>query len=135
MYINSNNVPYMNKTLNREIMKRSNLSSKFLKSINEEDRQRFVKQGIVYVFLLRKTKRIKHKLFKITPKNVIDNRKFWKKVKPVLSNKFTNSEKISLVDNNKIITNGKDIAKVLNDFFSNRIKKLNISQKKTILSQ
>ena len=48
----------MNKTLNREIMKRSNLSSKFLKSINEEDRQRFVKQGIVYVFLLRKTKRI-----------------------------------------------------------------------------
>ena len=134
MYINSNNVPYMNKTLNREIMKRSNLSSKFLNSINEEDRQRFVKQGIVYVFLLRKTKRIKHKLFKITPKNVIDNRKFWKKVKPVLSNKFTNGEKISLVDNNKIITNGKDIAKVLNDY-SNRIKKLNISQKKTILSQ
>ena len=80
MYINSNNVPYMNKTLNREIMKRSNLSSKFLKSINEEDRQRFAKQGIVYVFLLRKTKRIKHKLFKITPKNVIDNRKFWKKL-------------------------------------------------------
>ena len=73
MYINGNNVPYMNKTLNREIMKRSNLSSKFLRSINEEDRQRFVKQGIVYVFLLRKTKRIKQKLFKITPKNVIDN--------------------------------------------------------------
>ena len=63
----------MNKTLNREILNRSNLSSKFLKSIKEEGRQRFVKQGIVYVFLLRKTKRIKQKLFKITPKNVIDN--------------------------------------------------------------
>ena len=73
MYINGNNLPYMNKTLNREILNRSNLSSKFLKSIKEEGRQRFVKPGIVYVFLLRKTKRIKQKLFKITPKYVIDN--------------------------------------------------------------
>ena len=48
----------------------------------------------------------------------------------MLPKKFANSEKISLVDNNKIITNGKDIAKVLNDFFSNRIKKLNLSKKK-----
>ena len=44
----------------------------------------------------------------------------------MLSNKFINNEKITLVDNEKIITNGKDIAKVLNDFFSNIIKTLNI---------
>ena len=45
------------------------------------------------------------------------------------SNKFVNSEKITLVDNDKIITNDKEIAKVLNDFFSNIIKTLNIPQK------
>ena len=54
---------------------------------------------------------------------------FWKTVKPMLSNKFINNEKITLVDNEKIITNGKDIAKVLNDFSSNIIKTLNIPKK------
>ena len=47
----------------------------------------------------------------------------------MLSNKFVNSEKITLVDNSKTITSGKEIAKVLNDFFSNVIKTLNIPQK------
>ena len=36
----------------------------------------------------------------------------------MLSNKFVNSEKITLIDNDKIITNDKEIAKVLNDIFS-----------------
>ena len=40
---------------------------------------------------------------------IIDNRKFWKTVKPMLSNKFINSEKITLIDNEKVITNGKEI--------------------------
>ena len=44
-------------------------------------------------------------------------------------NKFVNNEKITLVDNEKIITNDKEIAKVLNDFFSNIIKTLNIPKK------
>ena len=47
----------------------------------------------------------------------------------MLSNKFVNKEKITLVDNENIITNGKEIAKVLNDFFSNIIKPLNIPKK------
>ena len=47
----------------------------------------------------------------------------------MLSNKFVNSEKITLVDNEKFITNDKERAKVLNDFFSNIIKTLNIPQR------
>ena len=47
----------MNKTLSKEIMKRSNLRNKYLKSRSEEDRQRFRKQRNLCVFLLRKTKR------------------------------------------------------------------------------
>ena len=43
-------------------------------------------------------------------------------IKPTLSTKFVNSEKITLVDNEKIIPNDQEIAKVLNDFFSNIIK-------------
>ena len=37
----------------------------------------------------------------------------------MLSNKFVSSEKIALVDNEKIITNDKEITKVSNEFFSN----------------
>ena len=33
--------------------------------------------------------------------------------------KFVNSEEITLVDNEKIITNDKEITKVSNEFFSN----------------
>ena len=47
----------MNKTLSKEIMKRSNLRNKYLKSGNEEDRRRFVKQRNWCVSLLRKAKR------------------------------------------------------------------------------
>ena len=50
-------------------------------------------------------------------------------VKPLLSNKFVNCEKITLVYNEKIFTNHKEIAKVLNYFFSNLIKTLNIAEK------
>ena len=47
----------------------------------------------------------------------------------MLSNKFVNNEKITLVDNEKIITNDKEVAKVLNEFFSNIIKTLSIPNK------
>ena len=40
----------------------------------------------------------------------------------MVSIKFVNSEKITLVDNEKTITNDKEIAKVLHDFFSNMIR-------------
>ena len=40
----------------------------------------------------------------------------------MLPNKFVHSEKITLVDNEKTITNDKEIAKVSDDLFSNRIK-------------
>ena len=46
----------------------------------------------------------------------------------MLSNKFVNNEMITLVDNEKVITNDKKIAKVLN-FFSNIVKTLNIPKK------
>ena len=114
----------MNKILSKEIMKRSNLGNKYLKSRSEEDRQRFRKQRNLCLFLLRKTKKSYYS--NLNKKNVIDNRKFWKAVKSMFSNKFINNEKITLVDNEKTITNDKEIAKGLNDFFSNIIETLNI---------
>ena len=47
----------------------------------------------------------------------------------MLSNKFVNCEKITLVDDEKITTNDKEIAKLLYGFFSKRIENLNIPKK------
>ena len=92
-YIRGNNALFMNKTLSKEIMKRSNLRNKYLKSRSEEDRPRFRKQRDLLVSLLRKTKRSHYS--NLNEKNVIDNRKVWNMVKPMLSNKFVNNEKIT----------------------------------------
>ena len=96
----------MNKTLSKKVKKRSKIRNKYLRSRIEEDRQRFVKQRNLFVSVLRKTKRIYYS--NLNEKNVIDNRRFWKTVKPMLSIKFVNSGKITLVDNEKIITSDKN---------------------------
>ena len=88
-------------------MKRSNLRNKYLKSRSEEDRQRFRKQRNLCVSLLRKTKRSYYSNLKEKVSSII---------KKTTTNKCVNSEKITSVDNEKIITNSKEIAKVLNVF-------------------
>ena len=60
-------------------MKKSNLGNKYLKS--EEDRQSYAKQRNLCISLLRKTKRSYYST--LNEKNVIDNQKFWKTVKPM----------------------------------------------------
>ena len=72
----------MNITLSKEIIKRSNMRNKYLKSRIGEDRQSFAKQRNVCVFLLRKTKK---SYYLILNQNMSDNRKFWKTVKPQIN--------------------------------------------------
>ena len=45
-------------------------------------------------------------------KNVIDNRKIWKPAKPIFSNKQVFCEKIKWVENEKIITDYREIKKL-----------------------
>ena len=76
----------MTKGLGKAIMNRSKLRNKFLKTRNEESRRCFNRQKNVCVSLLLKTKR---SFFgKLNHKVVSDNRKFWKTVGPLFSEKF-----------------------------------------------
>ena len=78
------------------------------------------------VTLLRKSKR---KYFNnLNEKNVCDNKKFWKVVKPLLSNKIISNEKITIVEGHKIVRSNNETAKVLNEFFANIITNLTIPQ-------
>ena len=71
---------------------------------------------------MRKTK--KDYYANINKKDVIDNKKFWKTVKPLFSDMVKSFEKIKLVHEDKIITTDDENAKVLNSSFSNVVKHL-----------
>ena len=80
-----NQMPFMNKDLSKAIMDRTRFRNKFLKNRNDENRKKYSKQRNYCVSLLRKTK--KQYYGDLNEKNVLDNKEFWKTVKPFLSDK------------------------------------------------
>ena len=121
-----NHSPFLNKTLSKVVMLRTKMRNIFLKNRSEESKDNYRKQQNICVQLLRKSKRDYYG--KLNEHNICDNKKFWKVVKPCLSNKVVSSEKITLIEGDKIIKNDRATVKVFNDFFSNIIKNLNIPQ-------
>ena len=85
----------MNKNLVNAHRKRTRLRNKFLKNRTESKRVYYNKQRNFCVCLLRKTK--KDYNGNLNEKDVIDNKKFWKTVKPLFPDKAKFSEKIALV--------------------------------------
>ena len=59
--------------------------------------------------------------------NIKNNKRFWKTVKRLLSNKLTHKEKINLSEKREILKTDMETAKVLNNFFSNVAQNYNIS--------
>ena len=47
----------------------------------------------------------------LSVKNVMDNQTFWKTGKPYFSDKRSNSRRITLLENDSMLTDDKDIAK------------------------
>ena len=108
-YVRANQSPFMNKKLSKEIMKRSRLRNKFLNTKSDIDRKAYNKQRNYVVSLLRNEK--KNFYSNLDTKIVIDNRTFWKTVKPFLSEKITKHSKINLVEDDKITFRHDQIAK------------------------
>ena len=59
-------------------------------------------------------------------KNIIDNKKFWKTIKPFAINKFSNSAKISLLENEKVVSDDSEIANNSSNFYKNIVTSLNL---------
>ena len=64
----------------------------------------------------------------LNEKDITENKKFWETVKPFLSDKSINRDKIHLNENGELINNKTKTAKVLNKFFSNIVKNLEIPE-------
>ena len=94
-YLRSNHKPFMNNEISKAIMTRTRLRNRFLKNRSNRNRDLFRQQRNSCVSLLRKSK--KDYFSNLNEKQITDNKRFWKTVKPFLSNKVQSSERINLL--------------------------------------
>ena len=110
-------------------MQRSRYKNSYFKNKTVENWERYRKQRNDCV---KATKKAKREYFeKLNVKTINDNKKFWRTVKPFFTDKQKKSDKIILVENNDIITDNARNANVMNEYFVNITKKLEIPKIKT----
>ena len=117
-------MPFINKLLSLADMKRTRLRNYYPKKRSEQNRLSYVKQRNYCVSLLRKNK--KDCYANLNVKDIVDNKQFWRTVKPLFSDKTKSNEKITLVEDETITTQDEQNEELLNIFFSNAVKNLKI---------
>ena len=116
----------MTKELQKEMMIRSKLKNRFNKERSYINWCNVKRQRNCYLNILRKTKKKYFNSFNI--KQVSDNKLFWKSIKPFSSDKEPSSSKITLVQGNNIESNKEEIANIMNNYFINVTKTLNLNK-------
>ena len=127
-YARANDGPFMNRVLRKATMLRSRLKNRYNKSRSAEHSEVFRRQRNLCVNLFRKEKRNFYKNLNIS--DITDNKKFWKTVKSVLSDKGRSNSKITLIENDTIISNDKEVAETLNDYFVSITDSLGLTENK-----
>ena len=101
-YTRANHAPYVNEKLSKEIIKRSRLRNKYLNTKNELNRNAYNKQRNYVVSLLRKEK--KEFYGNLNTNALTENKTFCKTVKLILAGKTKKVFKITLIEDNQIIS-------------------------------
>ena len=130
--IRGNPVKYMTKTLKKAIVKRTELRTKYLKNSNFINLRTFKKQKNYCTKLYKKERKKYYSNLDIN--NITDNKKFWKTLKPFLSDKGPQASKITLVQNDQIISDDNALADTFKDFFDNAVKNLNLCGNENIFA-
>ena len=136
-YVRANQAPFINKTINKEIMKRSRLRNEFLNTKSDTDRKAYIKQRNLCVSLIRREKR--NFFNNISTRDIPDNKTFWKAVKPLFTDKRQTKSKIKLIEkkvvsrvgreqmvSEKVISEDQVVAEAFNKFFINIVPNLKI---------
>ena len=121
-----NQMPFITKDLIKATMKRSRVRSDFLKTRTGENKTSYTKQRNYCVSLLKK---FKEKYFaNLNEKDIIDNKLFWKTIKPSLPDKVMTRDRINLSEKWESVKTQLETAEVLNKFFSDIVNNLEISK-------
>ena len=105
-------------------MKRSKLKSKYNKKRNYENWSLCKKQRNYCLSMLRKNKKAYFE--KLSIKEIGGNKTFRKTVWPYFNDKDNKSSKITLVENNFVIADEERVAELMNKYFINIAKNLNL---------
>ena len=128
--LRANHAPYMNKKLRKSIMKRSQLENIYLKRKTTENLKAFKKQKNFCSKLYKKER--KKFYSNLNTKNITDNKLFWRTVKPFLADKTPTSSDITLVKDDKIISDEIQVSEEFNIYFNNAVNELGIKESEYI---
>ena len=120
-----NDKPFMNKKLRKAIMLRSKLNNIRRKNPTDLNKFNYNQQRNRCLSILRGIKRDFYE--SLDEKRITDNKKFWKTVRPFFSNKGPDNDKITLIENDDLIKDDKETARIFNEFFIDITKKLNLT--------
>ena len=124
--IRGNNAPFMNKTLSKAFMTRARLRNKYYKNPTPENKNAYTKQKNFCTNLL---KREKKKYYNDLDTKIFDsNKKFWQRVKPLFSEKTMLKQTIRLKENGKMISDKKEVAEILNNYFMESVENLEVER-------
>ena len=84
-YVRANNAPFMNKVLSKSVMTRSRLRNRFLKNPSATNKTNYKRYRNFCVRLFKKEKKMFYN--KLNTRDITDNKKFWKTIKPLFSEK------------------------------------------------
>ena len=120
--VRGHDAPFVDKQLRKAIYTRTRLKNKIHKNRSKENKMAYKKQRNFCVSLRRKC--MKNYLKKLTEKGLRTNKSFWKFMKPLLTNKgFTGNNDITLIHQNKIISDEKQLTKLFNIYYINIVEK------------
>ena len=133
-YVRANQVPFIDKNINKHIMKRSRLRNKFLNTKSDIDRKAYNTQRNLCVSLISQAKK---QFFSNLNTNVAtENKTFWKTLKPSLTDKVKTKSKITLIEkkyndsstepSEEITSDEEKVAEIFNNFFVNIVPNLKI---------
>ena len=123
--VRGNNAPFMNKDLSKAFMHRSKLKNKYNKNPTEANNLLYKKQRNFCVNLLKKEK--KNYYNNLDMKIFDDSKKFWERIKPLFSDKMNVLQRnIIIVEKEVIISDKKQVAEKLNNYFIEAVDSLEI---------
>ena len=131
-YVRANDSPFMTKELRKAVMLRSRLRNRFNRFKTATAEVAYKRQRNICINLLRKAKSDYYG--NLNPCSITDNKKFWKAVKPLFSEKIMSSESITIIENDTICTNDSNISQIFSNFFSNVVTNLNIVTKHDVIN-
>ena len=125
-YIRRNQSTFINKSVRKAIMVRTQLLNKFGKENSFINELVYKRQHNFCTKLIKKTKRNFYNNLKVN--KITDNKSFWKTVKPSFTEKTLKDEKIVLVENDTTFSEENEVAEIFRSYFDGIVDDLNIKR-------